>query len=161
MAGRSAAGLRPGAVLGQDGWPAPDPALGQDGWPGADPQVPSAGEPGLNLWPARDAGPPAAEPAPGPAVPGASDGDEELADGPARRVESEFNVWQRPGPVAAPETGLRGRARTSGPGQTRTRTGMSGYCPMLAWWPCRTAARQTRMPVQPDPDPGRVGTARC
>lgn len=83
-------GLRPGAVLGQDEWTVREhePATGPD----------------AGLEPGPDAGLlPPAEPAPGPAAgqPAGDDPD----DGPVYRVESEFNVWQRPGPEAAPDAG--------------------------------------------------------
>lgn len=82
--------LRPGAVLGQGEWIVRE-------------HEPAAG-PDAGLEPGADAGllPPAGL-APGPAAgqPARDDPD----DGPVHRVESEFNVWQRPGPGAAPDAG--------------------------------------------------------
>ena len=106
------AGLRPGAVLGEGEWVvrAPEAAAEPDDWTVADPELPAAGQPSLNLWPTPDpaaaaAGPAAAQPAKDPATAQPAE-DGEPDDGPVHRVESAFNVWQRPdqdaGPAAAP-----------------------------------------------------------
>ena len=134
-------GLRPGAMLGQGGWAVPDAGDGLQAGPGpgdwttrdaglAGPAEPHSAawvvpdsrtdEPVLNLWPTPDPGPHDAEPAPGlaPAAEQTSE-DEEPADGPTHRVESEFNVWQRPSPAAPPDAwpgGAAGR-RPGGPGR--------------------------------------------
>ena len=101
------AGLRPGAVLGEGEWVvrAPEAAAEPGDWTVADPGLPAAGEPSLNLWPTPDPAPATAGPEASPAA-GQPAQDEEPDDGPVHRVESAFNVWQRPdqdaGPAAAP-----------------------------------------------------------
>ena len=96
------AGLRPGAVLGEGEWTvrAPEATAEPGDWTVADPASPAGGQPSLNLWPTPDSAPAVASPAAGlPAE------DEDPDDGPVHRVESAFNVWQRPdqdaGPAAA------------------------------------------------------------
>jgi len=89
-------------VLGEGEWTVRSPeATAEPGdWTVAHPAWPAGGQPSLNLWPTPDSAPAVASPAAGqPAE------DEVPDDGPVHRVESAFNVWQRPdrdaGPTAA------------------------------------------------------------
>ena len=96
-------------MLGESEWvvrePEPEASPEPGRLPAADPGWPAGAEPALNLWPTPDPAWAAAGPAASPAA-GQPAQDEEPDDGPVHRVESAFNVWQRPdqdaGPAAAP-----------------------------------------------------------